>query len=62
MSNRHAAVTEFDRWVGANNIPERFEYGKGWWDYVYRDPAEFTCEVEDEWDVAALLRFVFHEA
>jgi hypothetical protein len=24
--------------------------------------AEFTCEVEDEWDVATLLRFVFHEA
>jgi hypothetical protein len=27
-------VTEFDRWVGENNIPARFEYGKGWWDYV----------------------------
>src|SRR5512139_3155107 len=27
-------VTTFDRWVGANNIPSRFEYGKGWWDYV----------------------------
>lgn len=28
----------------------------------YREnPAEFTCEVEDEWDVATLLRFVFHE-
>ena len=27
-------VTEFDRWVADNNIPERFEYGKGWWDYV----------------------------
>ena len=157
-------VTSFDRWVGANNIPTTFEYGKGWWDYVelvqrfgrkfraadvtvigqyairtpppeevlpmpavaliadgitvalkwnfgrmrkwplewtvsvrrrspylgptfglfdvnvdlrnehidglapdyvfgsYRqDPAEFTCEVEDEWDVATLLRFVFHE-
>ena len=26
--------TEFDRWVGENNIPERFEYAKGWWDYV----------------------------
>ena len=25
----------------------------------YREnPAEFTCEVEDEWDVATLLRFV----
>ena len=27
-------VTAFDEWVGENNIPERFEYGKGWWDYV----------------------------
>ena len=27
-------VTEFDRWVGENNIPPHFEYGKGWWDYV----------------------------
>jgi hypothetical protein len=27
-------VTEFDRWVADNNIPECFEYGKGWWDYV----------------------------
>jgi len=29
-----AMVTEFDRWVGQNNVPARFEYGKGWWDYV----------------------------
>jgi hypothetical protein len=29
----------------------------------YREnPAEFTCEVEDEWDVATLLRLVCHEA
>jgi hypothetical protein len=27
-------VTEFDRWVSENNIPPRFEYSKGWWDYV----------------------------
>jgi hypothetical protein len=157
-------VTAFDEWVGENNIPERFEYGKGWWDYVelvrrfaykfdveevrvvghyivhtpppeeelpmpavaltrrgvtvalkndfgalarwpkewvvsirrpipYRGPlfglfdptvdlrelqvdgfppelvfppyeknqAEFTCELEDEWEVATLLRLVFHE-
>src|SRR5262249_41659952 len=27
-------VTEFDRWVGENNVPAHFEYGKGWWDYV----------------------------
>lgn len=25
------------------------------------NPAEFTCELEDEWDVATLLRVVFHE-
>lgn len=157
-------VTTFDRWVGANNIPSTFEYGKGWWDYVelvrrfahkldvadvtvighytirtpppqealpmpavalvgegivvamkwdfgaaarwprewtvsvrrqsqyrgptfglfdpeldlrledveglapeyvygpYREnPAEFTCELDDEWDVATLLRLLFHE-
>jgi len=39
--------TEFDRWVGENNIPETFEYGKGWWDYVelirrYADKFEFS--------------------
>jgi hypothetical protein len=29
----------------------------------YREnPAEFTCEVEDEWDAATLLRLVLHEA
>jgi hypothetical protein len=158
-------LTDFDRWVGQNNIPETFAYSKGWWDYVelvrpfstkfdlsearvaghyivhtpppeeklpmpavvlngngimvalkwdfgavprrarewivsvrrrspYRGPtfglfdptldlrrgkveglgeglvfgpyrenaAEFTCEVEDEWDVATLLRFVCNEA
>ena len=27
-------VSEFDVWVGENNIPDHFEYGKGWWDYV----------------------------
>lgn len=27
-------ITAFDRWVGENNIPEHYEYGKGWWDYV----------------------------
>jgi len=158
-------ATDFDRWVSQNNIPDEYEYGKGWWDYVelvrrfadkhgledvrvigryvvrtpppeeelpmpavaltgpgavvalkwdfgagcrwprewtvsvrrrlpYQGPtfglfhpeldlrgegvdglspdyvfapfaenqAEFTCEVEDEWDVATLLRFVFHQA
>jgi hypothetical protein len=28
------ALSEFDRWVAQNNIPEHFAYGKGWWDYV----------------------------
>ncbi len=28
------SITEFDRWVGENNVPTSFEYGKGWWDYV----------------------------
>jgi hypothetical protein len=27
-------VSEFDRWVNDHNIPETFEFGKGWWDYV----------------------------
>lgn len=27
-------VSEFDRWVNDHNIPQTFEYGKGWWDYV----------------------------
>ena len=157
-------MTEFDRWVGENEIPRTFEYRKGWWDYVelvrrlsakfditdvrvvghyvvhtpppeealpmpavaltrdgvmvvlrwdfgvmrewplewtvsirrrspylgptfglfdpsfdlrtghlegmspalvfgpYRkNPAEFSCELQDEWDVATLLRLVFHE-
>ena len=26
------------------------------------DPAQFSCELEDEWDVATLLRLAFHEA
>jgi hypothetical protein len=27
-------ASEFDAWVGDNNIPDHFEFGKGWWDYV----------------------------
>ena len=27
-------ISQFDRWVNDNNIPETFEYAKGWWDYV----------------------------
>jgi hypothetical protein len=40
-------VTAFDRWVGENNIPPNFEYGKGWWDYVElvrRFAAKFDVE------------------
>ena len=162
--NERVNLTGFDRWVAENNIPRRFEYARGWWDYIelvrrfaakfevddvrvvghyvvhtpppeeelpmpavmlarecamvaikwdfgalcrwpkewtvsvrrrspylgptfglfdpsqdlrgYRVPglepdfvfpayrqsaAEFSCEVDDEWDVATLLRFVFHE-
>jgi hypothetical protein len=34
MGGFSSMATEFDRWVGENNIPKHFEYGKGWWDYV----------------------------
>ena len=27
-------MTSFDRWVNDNNIPERHEWSKGWWDHV----------------------------
>jgi hypothetical protein len=27
-------ISEFDRWVGSNNVPKRYEYGKRWWDHV----------------------------
>ena len=28
------AISEFDRWLNDNNIPETFEYSNGWWAYV----------------------------
>jgi hypothetical protein len=28
MSVQTFTVTDFDHWVGENNIPERYEYGK----------------------------------
>jgi hypothetical protein len=42
---------------------ERIEgFSPDWVFGPYREnPAEFTCELEDEWDVATLLRLVFHE-
>jgi hypothetical protein len=27
-------VSELDQWVGLNNIPTSFEYGRAWWDYI----------------------------
>lgn len=27
-------ASHFDRWVSDNNIPETFEYGDAWWNYV----------------------------
>ncbi len=39
--------TEFDRWVTENNVPERFEYGKGWWDYV-----ELIRRYADKFDIS----------
>jgi hypothetical protein len=30
----HLKISEFDRWISENNIPDTFEYSKGWWDYV----------------------------
>lgn len=30
----HVSISDFDRWVSATNVPEAFEYAKGWWDYV----------------------------
>jgi hypothetical protein len=32
--NDHLKISELDRWVSANNIPDTFEYSKGWWDYI----------------------------
>src|SRR6187431_559996 len=32
--DHHASASQLDRWVNDNNIPESFEYAKGWWDYV----------------------------
>ena len=51
-------VTQFDRWVGENNIPSYFEYGKGWWDYVElirRFAAKFEIE-----DVRVVGHYVVH--
>jgi hypothetical protein len=34
VRDRIVQISDFDRWVSANNIPDTFEYAKGWWDYV----------------------------
>ncbi len=33
-ADKPIVISEFDRWVSDNNIPETYEYSKGWWDYV----------------------------
>lgn len=33
-ADKPIVISDFDRWVNDNNIPETFEYSKGWWDYV----------------------------
>jgi hypothetical protein len=38
--------SQFDRWVGENNIARTFQYGKGWWDYV-----ELIRRFADKFDV-----------
>ncbi len=51
-------VTEFDRWVGENNIPTHFEYGKGWWDYV-EVVRRFATKFDIE-DVRVVGHYVVH--
>jgi hypothetical protein len=33
-ADKPVIIEEFDRWVNDNNIPETFEYSKGWWGYA----------------------------
>src|SRR5262249_5888228 len=45
-ANRSPSITSFDRWVSRNNIPDTYEYRKGWWDYVeliQRFAQKFDC-------------------
>lgn len=51
-------LTEFDRWVGSNRLPDKFGYGKGWWDYVelvQRLSYKFGID-----DVRVVGRYVIH--
>jgi len=34
MPSAPGRVSEFDRWVSENVIPDTYQYSKGWWDYV----------------------------
>jgi hypothetical protein len=54
MSSDRSRSTEFDRWVGENNIPQTFEFGKGWWDYV-----ELIRRLSAKFDIADV-RIVGH--
>ncbi|MGH7435420.1 MAG: hypothetical protein ACRENE_07075 [Polyangiaceae bacterium] len=51
-------ISEFDRWVGENNIADAFEYGKGWWDYVEL-VRRFSCKFELP-DVRVAGHYVVH--
>lgn len=45
-AERGPLITSFDRWVSRNNIPDTYEYRKGWWDYVeliQRFARKFDC-------------------
>jgi hypothetical protein len=51
-------ATEFDQWVALNNLPDGFEYEKGWWDYVElirRFASKFDIQ-----DVCVIGRYVVH--
>lgn len=48
VDSHHLKISEFDRWVTENNIPETFEYSKGWWDYIELVRRLATrCEADD---------------
>lgn len=40
-----------------DGLPRDLVFGPYW-----ENPAEFSCEVEDDWDFAMLLRMLLHEA
>jgi hypothetical protein len=58
LSRSQPRITAFERWVGENNIPAHYEYGKGWWDYIElirRFASRFAVE-----DVRVIGHYVIH--